>query len=167
MARMYTLVEAADALDADTKTLRRWLERTHINTDEKKGKLDVQTAIHDKRIKLLSEEQVIKLAQTFNRRWPPRPKTPAQAEAQVTGLPGAVNRLKDDVERLQEDHVSLTQFKDTTADVYDQLTNLWQLVKSQGERIMELEAWKATQESKPRAGRKPKTAGEAPAQATD
>lgn len=167
MSRTYTLVEAAAALDADTKTLRRWLERAKINTDESKGKLDVQTAIHDKRIKLLSEEQVQQLATTFNRRWPPRPKSPAQAEAQVTGLPGAVGRLTDDVERLKEDHVSLAQWQETTADLYRQLGSWGEIIKRQGERIAELEAWKAAQESKGRPGRKPKAQGEAQAQAED
>src|SRR6266849_3925370 len=98
MARTYTLIEAAHAFDVDDRTLRRWLDKLKINTDPKKGKLDVQTAIHDERIRLLSEEQMQQIAKTMQRPWPPviRMGEQAKRQEQAKGLHAAMGRQGDE-----------------------------------------------------------------------
>lgn len=95
MPKTYTLTEASEALEADSKTLRRWIDIEGWN-------LDAQTTVYDKRIKYLTEDQVKKLAGLHERSWPPKPR-PTEQTGQ--GTPGAVKLLAERVEAL-EHHVN-------------------------------------------------------------
>ncbi len=114
MTKTYTLTEVATALEADPKTLREWIKREGWDISN-------QTSKYDKRVNWLTEEQVSTLAKAHERLWPPRPKSAAQAEAQATGLTGAVGILRQHVEELRADHVSVAQWKQTVIDLYKRL----------------------------------------------
>lgn len=157
MAKTYTLTEVAELLDVDPKSLRRWIEL-------EKWDLSEQTTKYDKRIKYLTEDQIKELAKLHERSWPPMPR-PAGEQSQVEqGIPGAVKLLKDRVGKLEGNQLDpsateirllsleheLANIKHQYLDMLGRQTNLMLTVK-------ELLDWKATQESKPKLGRKPKS----------
>lgn len=160
MAKTYTLTEAADQLEADVKTLRRWIEL-------EKWDLSKQTNKYDQRTKWLTEEQISQLAKLHDRAWPPRPKSAKDLEREATGLTGAVGLLRSKVAVLEEDHVSAAQWRETVTDLYKRLESVenkyGELLIKHGDvllKVQELEQAK-------RPGRKPKAQGEAQAQAED
>ncbi len=140
MPKTYTLTEASEALEADSKTLRRWI-------DIEKWNLDAQTTVYDKRIKYLTEDQVKKLAGLHERSWPPKPR-PTEQTGQ--GTPGAVKLLAERVEAL-EHHVNqmgnqAAEYSRLLADVTlrnDRLERLAAeqsaLITGQAEQIAELQ----------------------------
>jgi len=167
MSKTYTLTEIAELLEVDAKTLRRWVELEEFD-------LSKQTSKYDKRIKWLTEEQAGKLAKAHERLWPPRPKSAAQAEKEATGLTGAVNMLREQVDELRADHIGTAQFSNTVKAITERLDALERGYTHQLNQVTdallalkELQDWKAAQESKPRAGRKPRAQGEAQAQGED
>jgi hypothetical protein len=161
--KTYTLTEIAELLETDPKTLRRWVALENYD-------LSKQGSKYDSRIKWLSEEQAAQIAKAHAKLWPPRPK-PAQAQAEATGLTGAVSLLREQVGELREDHVSEAQWRETVRDLYEQLGSTWEIIKHMQVELKDLRDWRKEQESKPKAGRKPKAGqsdqGEAQAQGED
>jgi hypothetical protein len=154
--KTYTLTEVAELLEADVKTLRRWIELEAFD-------LEKQTSKYDKRIKWLSEDQTAQLAKAHGKLWPPRPKSPAQG-TEAHGLTGAVNLLKERVDTLREDHVGHTMFNKTIQALEERIAKLEQAYTAQLQittdalvALKELQDWKQAQESKGKPGRKPKS----------
>jgi uncharacterized protein YjcR len=154
--KTYTLTEAAEALGADMKTLRRWVEI-------EKWDLTKQTTKYDERVKYLSEEQVMHLAKMHTRMWPPRQK-PAGDQP---GAPGKLHILEEKVAALEENHIDGEKLDDWMQDAARRIQELeskyTRLLVQNSDLILalkELQDWKASQESKPKPGRKPKAQGE-------
>jgi hypothetical protein len=157
--KIYTLTEAADALQADSKTLREWINREGWKL------ADAGTHKYDKRIKSLTEEQVVLLAKVHNRAWPPKAKPATQGTGEAAGINGAVNLLKERVDALREDHIGITMFNRSIQALEERLQaleskhveTLTQLTDALL-ALKELQDWKASQESRPKPGRRPKAA---------
>jgi hypothetical protein len=160
MSKTYTLTEVATALEADSKTLREWIKREGWNLTDKGEKPLNQTSKYDKRIFYLTEEQVQTLAKAHERQWPPRPKSAAQAEAQATGITGAVSLLREHVDALREDHIGTAQFSTTVKLLQDQIDELERkqaaLLQQNTAILLQLAELQQTAPKKP--GRKPKSA---------
>jgi hypothetical protein len=170
MSKTYTLTEVAEALEADAKTLRRWIDLENWDLAEKGPQHPNglgQISKYDKRIFWLTEEQVSLLAKAHSRAWPPRPKTREQAEAQATGVVGAVSLLREQVDTLREDHIGTAQFSNTVKLLEERLQKLeheyHELFIKHTDLLLAVH--ELQQAKKP--GRKPKQPGEAQAQAED
>jgi len=156
MAKTYTLTEVAEALEADAKSLRRWIEI-------EKWDLEKQTTQYDKRIKYLTEDQVKHLATVHVRQWPPKAK-PA-GETPQAGLAGKVSILEDRLSTLENLYPDLAHM-----DVVNALLQSIQKLEHNYTELFNkhtdlLLAVHELQQKKP--GRKPKQAGEAQAQGED
>jgi hypothetical protein len=146
MAKTYTLTEVSELLVVDPKSLREWIKREEWDLNDKgidrKG-IDHpngmgQTSKYDKRILWLTEEQVSLLAKAHDRLWPPRPKSQAQAEAQATGIVGAVSLLREQVNGLREDHIGTAQFSHTVEAITERLEALERGYMSQLNQMTEV-----------------------------
>ncbi len=165
MAKTYPLAELANLLRTDPKTLRRWIEREGWDMTVERdaqgdilrtGK-DVQVSNYDRRIKVVTEAQAAQLAKAHDRVWPPMPRTDTgQGKDKAVGLPGVVGKLRDDVDKLERDHVTREEYDYLMDKLTTWATTTADLVK----RVIELEHQLAEAQPRPKAGRKPKAQGE-------
>ena len=154
MPKTYALTAAAQALETDIKSLRRWIKI-------EKWDVEKQTTPYDRRIIYLTEEQVKTLAQAHTRQWPPREQP---ATEQSHGTPSAINQIEGRLSELEErpytDPEILDDWmKDAAAKIQD-LESKYTATLLQISDILielkELKDWKASQEARPKSTRKPK-----------
>ena len=156
MPKTYTLTEVGETLEADPKTLRRWIEI-------EKWDLEKQTTPYDKRVKYLTEDQVKHLATVHFRQWPPKAK-PVQEQAQAQGIPGKLAILEGRVKHLESAAADYATI-DAVSELYQRFQKLEhdysELLNKHTDLLL---AVHELQSKKP--GRKPKQ-GEVPAQGED
>jgi len=158
MPKTYALTEAATALTTDLKSLHRWIKLEKWNLEEQGENK------YDKRIKTLTEEQVILLAKAHNRMWPPEAQ-PGAIE-QSHGTPSAFKQLEGRVKELEAaNHVDPDQLDDWMKDAAARITELEHKYSDTLVRLSdallelkELKDWKASLEVKPKVPRKTKKA---------
>jgi hypothetical protein len=160
MPRTFTFTECYDLLQVDPKTFRNWLKKAGIDPEKQKSKLD-------ERVRYLDEFQVKKLALDHGR--DPELKravAPEGSNQQGTGQGVSISthKLLDervrDLEAKQLDPAAvtgnMTEIESRLADLEHKYATTLQQLTDALIIIQDLADWKAAQESKPKAGRKPR-----------
>jgi hypothetical protein len=115
MNKRYTLTDCYELLQVDPKTFRRWIEKASITPQASKA---------DDRIKYLTHEQLVELAELHERSLP---ETLPQQEAALA--PGAYKLLLDQIEEVHQAQIGqavlLQSVQENNVQLIEQVTTLY------------------------------------------